>query len=217
MHSVPLLFYPAARAQWQQANMEAQGVFEFCRHGPTRPKKPERLFLALLPDGPAALRIANFAEQFVGANGLKGTRVKADRLHVSLHHIGDYKRLRSDVMYAVEQAGDAVSAPSFEMTFGSVGSFGAAGEGAGGRRPLVLLSAVDAVLPFHQLVGAALKKCGLRAAEHFTPHMTLFYGATRIPPQPIDPIRFLVKDFALIHSALGLKKYEVLKRWTLVS
>jgi 2'-5' RNA ligase len=195
--------------------MEAQGVFDFCRHGPARPKKPERLFLALLPDGQTALRIADFAEQFVRGNGLQGTRVKADRLHVSLHHIGDYKRLRSDVLYAVGQAGDSVSSPAFEMTFGSVGSFGAADEGAGGRRPLVLLSAADAVLPFHQMLGAALAKSGLRAGAHFTPHITLFYGGARILPQAIDPIRFVVKDFALIHSALGLKKYEVLQRWSL--
>lgn len=193
--------------------MEAQGVFDFCRHGPARPKRPERLFFALLPNGQTALRIADFAEQFVRANGLQGTRMKADRLHVSLHHIGDFKRLRSDVMYAVGQAGDSVSAPSFEMTFGSVATFGA----EDGRKPLVLLAAVDAVLPFHQLLGAALKKSGLRAGEHFTPHMTLFYGATRIPPQAIEPIRFHVKDFVLIHSALGLKKYNVLQRWSLLT
>ncbi len=191
--------------------MEAQGVFEFCRHGPARPKRPERLFFALLPDGPTALRIANFAEQFVRANGLKGTRVKADRLHVSLHHIGDFKRLRSDVMYAAGQAGDSVSAPSFEMTFSSVATFGT----EDGRKPLVLLATAEAVSPLHQLLGGALKKSGLRAAENFTPHMTLFYGATRLPPQAIDPIRFPVKDFALIHSALGLKKYTVLQRWPL--
>lgn len=191
--------------------LEAQGVFDFCRHGPARPKKPERLFFALQPDGPTALRIAAFAEQFIGAHRLQGTPIKADKLHVSLHHVGDYKRLRSDVLYAAGQAGDAVSAPTFEMTFASIATFGA----EDGRQPLVLLAAADTVLPLHQMLGAALTKSGLRAAAHFTPHMTLFYGTTRIAPQAIDPIRLVVKDFVLIHSALGLKKYNMLQRWPL--
>jgi 2'-5' RNA ligase len=35
--------------------------------------------------------------------------------------------------------------------------------------------------------------------------------------QAIEPIRFVARDFTLIHSRLGLTQYEVIDRWSLVA
>jgi 2'-5' RNA ligase len=45
--------------------------------------------------------------------------------------------------------------------------------------------------------------------------MTLLYGPTPIPAQPIEPLRFVVAGFSLIHSELGLTRYNVIDRWSL--
>jgi 2'-5' RNA ligase len=60
-----------------------------------------------------------------------------------------------------------------------------------------------------------MKKNGLRAAEDFTPHMTLSYGPRAIPMQAIEPIRFAVNEVVLIHSELWLTRYNIIDRWAL--
>ena len=47
------------------------------------------------------------------------------------------------------------------------------------------------------------------------PHMTLFYSPASVRPAEIEPIRFRVERFFLIHSERGLTKYNVLGCWSL--
>ncbi|WP_265515873.1 2'-5' RNA ligase family protein [Nitratireductor luteus] len=194
-----------------------QGVFEFYRDLPVRPRRPERLFFALLPDVGTAIHIAQFGQRFVRENRLEAKRLATERLHVSIHHVGDFKRLRTKFVYAAKQAGKAVSMSPFELILGSIKSF----EGApstGGRprgRPLVLLGESDALLQLHGTLGTAMERNGLRAAEHFVPHMTLSYGRSSIPERTIEPLHFRVKEFVLVHSRLWLTQYEIVDRWPL--
>jgi 2'-5' RNA ligase len=183
---------------------------------PSRPKKPERLFFALFPDCGTAIRVSKQRERFLRDTGLDGSRIDIERLHMSLHHVGDYARLKSDVLYRAELAGKAVAMRPFEVTCRSIMSFeGAPRRGDGERkRPLVLLGESDALIDLHAMLGAALKKYDLRAAAHFTPHMTLLYSPNGAAPQPVEPIRFVVKEFALIHSERGLSRYHRLGRWS---
>ena len=74
-----------------------QGEFEFYKDLPNRPTRPERLFFGLFPDTATSIRVGQFAERFICANRLKGSQLKTERLHVSLHHIGDYRRLPATV------------------------------------------------------------------------------------------------------------------------
>ena len=59
-------------------------------------------------------------------NRLEGTRIGRQRLHLSLHHVGDYARLPSRFTYAARLAGDSVAMPRFRIAFDRVGSFEAA-------------------------------------------------------------------------------------------
>jgi RNA 2',3'-cyclic 3'-phosphodiesterase len=174
-----------------------QSVFEFYKDLSIRPKRPERLFFCLQPDRETCRRVTRFGDRFVSENQLNGTRLAAERLHISLHHVGDYTRLRTKFVYAAEQAGMAVSMGPVEVEFRFVLSFDGAPQKQG-RRPLVLLTGN-----------------GLKAAEDFTPHMTLLYGPRAVPVQEIEPIRFVARHFTLIHSRLGLTRYEVIDRWPL--
>jgi 2'-5' RNA ligase len=55
----------------------------------------------------------------------------------------------------------------------------------------------------------------MRAGGLAMPHMTLFYSGQRIRPVDIEPIRFRVDRFYLIHSERGLTRYNVLGCWLL--
>ncbi|WP_163269265.1 2'-5' RNA ligase family protein [Chelativorans alearense] len=196
-----------------------QGVFEFycLPPWPKRPKRPERLFFCLFPDTETAIYARGFAERFVCENHLRGTLLQAPRLHISLQHVGDYGYLRTKFVYAARQAGKAVSMHPFEVVFRFVKSFEGAPSITGGerKRPLVLLGDGEALPALHKSLGAAMEKNGLRAAEPFTPHMTLFYGPEPVPMQAIEPIRFVAREFALVHSERGLTRYNVIDRWSL--
>jgi len=62
--------------------------------------------------------------------------------------------------------------------------------------------------------GGALAKAGVGARQS-TPHLTLLYDARRVDEQPIDPIRWTVREFVLVHSLLGQTRYIPLGKWPL--
>lgn len=194
-----------------------QGAFDFHRNLPNRPTRPERLLFLLFPDEETSLRASRLAEQFVRDNALEGTLLRRERLHLSLQHVGDYRRVRTKFVYAAIAAAKSVSLGSFEVTFHSIGSFDGVPAAAGRprRRPLVLLGGGGPVLRLHALLGAAMERNGLKAAASFTPHMTLFYGGPKMPMRPIEPIRFTAGAFCLVHSELGLSRYNLIDRWPL--
>ena len=194
-----------------------QGRFEFYKDLPVRSTRPERLFLSRFPDAATSSRVKRFAERFIGENRLKERQLKAERLHVSLHCVGDCWRLRTKFIYAARRAGEAVSMGPFEATFPCIKSFERAASinGIPHRQPLVLLGEGGEVLELHKILGAAMARNGLEAAKSFTPHMTLLYGSKPIPLQAIEPISFADKEFALVHSELGLTRYNIIDRWPL--
>lgn len=194
-----------------------QGVFDFYGDFPGRPARPERLFFGLFPDAETSERVIQFRRWFLDENDLKGNPLKAARLHVSLHHIGDYKRLREKFIYAAALTAKTVAMPPFEVTFRAIKSFEEGPPIVGRRhgRPLVLLGEGEALLDLHSVLGGAMAKNGLRAEASFTPHMTLSYDPKAIVEQPIEPIRMTVNEFVLVHSELWLTKYNVLDRWPL--
>lgn len=196
-----------------------QGVFDFYRNFPRRPARPERLLYGLFPDSGTSARVSQFRQQFFYENDLKGSLLKTARLHVSLHHIGDYKRLRTRFVYAAMLAANAVVLPPFEFTFHAIKSFeeGPPIDNRRRGRPLVLLGEGEALFKLHSALGGAMEKNGLRAETCFTPHMTLSYGPKAVTEQAIEPIRMTVNEFVLVHSELWLTKYNVLDRWPLKS
>ena len=194
------------------------GSFEFYRDLPRRPKRPERLFFATLA-GAAGHEVAERRDAFIRDSGLNGAPIKTERLHLSYHHIGDYERLPPTSVFAVAQAGQAVSMPSFEVAFGVIASFEAMPrrDGRPPRWPVVLGGEGDGVFEFHKMLGAAMERYGLKTAEYFLPHMTLFYSSRPIAPRKIKPLRLCVNEFSLIHSEVGLTRYNILHRWRLKS
>jgi 2'-5' RNA ligase len=191
-----------------------QPAFDFYVPSPRRPERPERLFFALLP-GRALFAIEQFARRFVLECQWLDALLSADRWHVSLQHVGDYRRLREKFIFGARKAAESVAMPPFDVTFQSIETFEGAPSrnGKPRRRPLVLIGEGAALRELHGMLGAAMEKNGFRAGTDFTPHMTLSYGSESVPPQEIEPVRFAAKELVLIHSRLWLSQYEILGRW----
>lgn len=195
-----------------------QATFTFAEDGPVRLPRPERLFFALVPDAETTARVVAARERLASEVGPGGRPLRPDRLHISLHGVGEFVHLDKRYIRAAREAGRAVSIRPFEVALPSVMTFGRSRlKDRAGPRPLVLLAEGDPLLELHGALGAAMRRVGLRAGIRFTPHMTLLYGARPIPARAIDPIRFSVREFVLVRSMSGRARYDVVDRWPLAA
>jgi RNA 2',3'-cyclic 3'-phosphodiesterase len=173
-------------------------------------RRLDGLFFSIFPNHAAAVRIANIAEHFRRAYGLNGAPLVTDRFHVTVKGLGNYDGLPRSVVAKAIDAGAAVTSTPFEVAFDRVTSFA-------GSDALVLRGGdgVDGLVMFHHALGVAMRKSGLSAGSQFTPHITLLYDGRRIKEQFIDPIRWIVRDFVLVHSLRGRTMHIPLERWRL--
>ena len=185
------------------------GVAEACLPG-LAVQRLDGLFFSIFPDQAAAVRIANTAEHFRRAYGLNGAPLLTDRFHVTVHGLGNYDGLPRSVVAKAIEAGAAVTAKPFEVAFDRVTCFA-------GSDVLVLCGGdgVDGIVMFHHALGIAMRKSGLNAGSQFTPHITLSYERRRVEEQFIEPIRWTVRDFVLVHSLRGRTMHIPLERWRL--
>ena len=171
------------------------------------------LFFAVFPSADAAANLFSVAQQLRAQHGLTGKVTGAERLHVTLHWLGDFiGDIPESVLAQARQAAATVSAPVFDITFDKVRSF--FGRSA---RPFVLgMREENATLcALHRDLGAALLKQGLGkpAREAFTPHVTLLYDKKPIASQPITPVRWTAHELFLVRSLYGKGEYVRLAAW----
>lgn len=174
------------------------------------PVVTDRLFFAVFPDAQTAARLAVLARDLRAALGLTGTPLAMERFHVTLHHLGDYDGLPRDRVAQARQAGGALSAAPFEVSFDRAGSFG---------RPFVLQGedGLADIRAFQKTLGLAMAGAGLgrQVETAFTPHLTLFYDPKVAPTRPVTPIAWTVNELVLVHSLQGKTQHIALDRWAL--
>lgn len=177
-------------------------------------KPSERLFFALMPDEDAVLAIGDRVRELVARERLGGKPLASERLHVTLHHLGDYAGLPPSLLARARAAADRLRMPAFEVRFDRVGSF------AGRHRQLpCVLRGEDGVRGLFQLqrtLARRMAEQGLVGDSQFTPHLTLLYVDTALPLQRIEPVRWWARDIVLIRSFLGQSRYQIEGRWSLL-
>jgi 2'-5' RNA ligase len=174
---------------------------------------PGAVFFAISPDVDGVLGADRTTRLLSDKNRLTGVPRPADLLHVSLVGIGWYPELRQADVEAACRAAAAVVMPPFEVAFDRAASFG-----GGSNRPLVLCGGdgVIGIVMLQKALIAALERAGFDVKKNgYEPHMTLLYDRRRVTEQSIAPVRWRVREFALIHSLHGLTKHVRLARWTL--
>src|SRR5262249_7153450 len=151
------------------------------------------LFLALRPDADAAAQIAACQEALRDARALRGKPIGADRVHMTLHHIGEFDEIPGSVVDQVGNAAASVRAEPFEVVLDRAKSF----PRKTGNSPLVLTASavVEPLRQFHKDLGTALEMAGLRTERRsFTPHLTLLWDPQRLKEEPVPPVRWLARD-----------------------
>lgn len=147
---------------------------------------------------------------------LTGKLFAEDRFHTSLVHISDRKRVRSKDRFAADLAAQTVRIAPFEIVLSRLGSLpGVPRSGRPIEHPLVLLADDGAVMNLQAALSAGLRQLRYRVPDVFRPHLTISYNRQFVPVRAIDPITFLVSEFALVHSRLWRTEYNILKTWRL--
>jgi RNA 2',3'-cyclic 3'-phosphodiesterase len=168
-----------------------------------------RLFLAVLPDSDASARIHRLARVLKRAHRFSGRLIHPTHLHVSLFFLGAPSEYVAEV---VSEAAAEVRTQPFEIWFDRSASF----QGRSGNWPFVLVGddGVRGLLTLRRALGAALASRGMKqlAKREFTPHVTILYAERQVEEYPIEPIRWVVSEFVLIHSKNG---HRHLARWPL--
>lgn len=174
-----------------------------------------RLFLAIKPDADTAARIAQRVEQLRPVVGFKGKPLRPERLHVTLHHLGDFVQPPTeDLVARTRLAAAGLTLAPFDVAFDQVVSF----HGRRDHRPFVLVGedSVAALMAFQAALTEALQRTGVPVPRgQFKPHVTLLYDRGGFAPKAIEPIAWTVREFVLIHSWLGKTRYDELGRWSL--
>jgi len=175
-----------------------------------------RLFFALMPDEQDAARLFQLGAELRMAHGLRGRPIGENRLHITLHHLGDFPEVPELMVNRARQAGETLVHLSFALSFDSVMSFGKHSS----NPPFVLVGSeenLSGVISLQREVGVRMAHAGLsrEVEKRFTPHMTLAYDLKTVPQQPIEPVSWQAKELVLVHSLIGQSVYFVLGRWPL--
>jgi RNA 2',3'-cyclic 3'-phosphodiesterase len=183
------------------------------------PKPTDRLFFALFPSDEAISQIVKTSQHLRDTHGLTGKSLSNDRLHVTLHHVGDYAGgLPNGVVKAAQDVAATTAMPAFDVTFDRAMSFA----GSPRNKPFVLRGnekhdgGMAALIAFQKNMYLAMCRTGLqgpRANAKFAPHVTLMYDSHSVQDQAIEPISWTVHDFVLVHSLLGQNRHIHLGRW----
>jgi 2'-5' RNA ligase len=179
-----------------------------------RARPDDRIFFAALPDTGAKAEMVQRVRRVCGdrmaANGFD-----APRLHVSLCFLATGANLSPQIEQRARDAASTVRMRPFTAAFNCIARFSK----GDGKRPLVLLGdeGVAGLTALQRSLGAAMRNAGLghREQSGYTPHVTLLYGTFPIEEHTIEPIRWTVRDFVLVHSHRGEGRHSHLGHWPL--
>jgi RNA 2',3'-cyclic 3'-phosphodiesterase len=186
-------------------------------------KPTDRLFFALFPSDEAIPQIVKTSQNLRDEHGLTGKSLSNDRLHVTLHHVGDYAGgLPDGLVEAAQNVASTIAMPAFDVTFDRAMSFA----GRPRNRPFVMRGnerhdgGLAALMAFQKTMYLAMCRAGLqgpRANAKFAPHVTLMYDDQGIPEQAVEPVKWTAHDFVLVHSLLGQTRHIHLGRWPITT
>ncbi|MDM0006535.1 RNA 2',3'-cyclic phosphodiesterase [Variovorax sp. J22G73] len=146
------------------------------------------------------------------AHNLSGRRVALERLHVTLHWLGDHEDVPQGLLRRAKSAGGSVEMAPFDVGFDRIGSL----RGAGG---LAMTGAAElkALRRFQRAVGMEMNAAGVGCyiRKKFSPHVSLLYCHQHLLPEPITPICWRVHELLLIDSFVGCGKHVVVGCWPL--
>ncbi|KAB7772915.1 RNA 2',3'-cyclic phosphodiesterase [Xanthomonas sp. LMG 12462] len=179
------------------------------------PAARESLFFALLPDMQAAHAVHSLGQQLCQAHGLHGRALPPERLHVTLHYLGEYAGIPPRLLQQACAAGHALAASPFQLAFDQAVTF----DSRARSRPLVLRGDAEPapLLALRQALQQQLARHGVapRADGAYLPHMTLAYVDQALAPQQVPALHWQATSLSLIRSVQGQGRYLHEASWPL--
>ncbi|MBZ9802594.1 2'-5' RNA ligase family protein [Mesorhizobium sp. ES1-6] len=187
----------------------------FCRRDESERHFDDRIFFAILAESAIAGPLACKAVALERELGLQGWLVPEDHIHISLVGLGDHDGFPQKLVEIAGHIGSMVIAKPFEVSFDRLSAFGGGSlvlRGGSGSNP--------ALQGFWRNLAALISDSPLKGflTKSIEPHVTLLRDEARAPKireRSIDPVRWWVRDFVLIHSLIGKGIYEERGRWQL--
>ncbi|HEX4183981.1 MAG TPA: 2'-5' RNA ligase family protein [Caulobacteraceae bacterium] len=179
---------------------------------PGRPRPTDGFFFGIFPNLLDRLRTGREAWRHHDWLGLTAWPLPDHRLHATLCPLGGGHGRPPGLVECATYVADQVHGAPFEMVFDRIGSFRRT-EGAG---PVVALPGAgkDTFLALQQALRDRFSALGVKLRP-YTPHVTLLYDHQRIEHQAIEPFRWTVREFVLVHSLIGRTRHIILGRWPL--
>lgn len=185
------------------------------------PVPTDGLFFAVFPDSNTAASISKLAQRLCGETRSKSKPLAANRLHVTLLHLGNFAGgLPPARVEAAKSAAASIRMEPFSVEFDNAVSFALKPRPG----PLVLGGGegVVGLHALHDALGLALQTAGFadRAVSPnapYTPHVTLAYGMPWVATRPVEAVSWNVREFVLVHSLLGRTRHVALARWPLAA
>jgi len=181
---------------------------------PLEPVYP--LFFAIVPDNFAVPQIVQTARRLQVRDGLTGTFVPSECLHVTLHEVRGSGPQYSLISKAC-QAAASLKFPAFDVTFDQAVNFDRNTDKER-QHPIVLCgsSGMEKLQEFYRVLAAKMARTGLRpSARGFTPHITLLYSRDRVKEPFVEKLGWTAREFVLVQSLYGQTRHVVLARWAL--
>ncbi|HET6784092.1 MAG TPA: 2'-5' RNA ligase family protein [Pseudoxanthomonas sp.] len=171
------------------------------------------LFFCVFPEPTAREAIVAETDALRVEHSLIGPAIRPNRLHATLHYLGEHLMDRTDIVDAAATAASRVRHAPFEVTLARASSFSTRND----KHPCVLLCPEERPpihglwreLSNHLMAGGF----GRYLKREFTPHVTVLYDTRVLTPHAIEPIRWQARDFALVRSRQG--EYEAIGSWPL--
>lgn len=167
--------------------------------------QPRRLFIALMPDRATQAQLQRHSQDWDWPAGCRPE--PASRFHLTLHFLGDVPQAQQQRLGLALRE---VAMPPLELELGIAELWP--------NQVAVLRPAEHAGLrALHAHIAQVLPEAGLEVeAREYRPHVTLARKVrAAAPPARIEPVRWTVREFALVWSAPQgagrLARYEVLE------
>ena len=124
-------------------------------------------FFAAIPDAGSASGVAELRQELRAKHRLRGKPIATERLHVTLHRVGDFATLPEGIAARAGAVASSISMRPFKVEFNGALSF----RGRPGNSPFVLQGdeGVIGLLVLQHRLGRLMENAGLgRADPHYT-------------------------------------------------
>jgi len=176
-------------------------------------RDPGTVYFAFKPEPDAIGQVVSVGNHLCVKHELAGS-VRPSVLHMTICAIGYFPVLPEERVETARGVAGRLVAKPFEMMLNRVRTYPNGKE----KPPLVAFadSGMSRVDLFRHALIADLRRNGFSFPKKLPdPHMTLFYDRRVVAEEPIDPIRWVVRDFVLVHSIYGEGRHELLGQWPL--